>query len=88
MYPPNPHYDSYFDEASDDPEGRNFISDSDTTVDMDLPGPSTGKSRPIRLKCSSPPCDSDSDATVDMNLPGRVVQKKIDIFGFSHLPRT
>ena len=68
MYPPNPHYDSYFDEASDDPEGRNFISDSDTTVDMDLPGPSTGKSHPIRLKCSSPPCDS--DATVDMNLPG------------------
>ena len=70
MYPPNPHYDGFLDGAGDDPEGRYIPSDSDATVDMNLPGPSTGKSRTTRLKCSSPPRDSDSGATVDMNLPG------------------
>ena len=54
MYPPNPHYDGFLDEASDDPEGRNIISDSDATVDMNLPGPSSGESRPARFKYSSP----------------------------------
>ena len=38
MYPPNPHYDGFLDGAGDDPEGRYIPSDSNATVDMNLPG--------------------------------------------------